>query len=287
MTAERLPEQYVQDAFHSYLKSSLTQAKMEGLLDAEMLSSAEADLMITGPALCLYFAALRCTTNPPSVPLPSISESTSPKELTISNCPSSFTTFLHIWSARVPEIQNLPREYQRDLARIICDIDPIFDPSEKNLRGLAADLRTVAIQISQRRSFQERYGEDLQVAIDSGSESSVAGTTQKAHFVPPPMYEPSPTTMSSSQDTSSMPAPTIDVAASSHHTSVLHAPAPHSHFHLSPFSIFHSHQSPSDRPKSASSSRSSDHSHAQPQHSLRSRSASPSIEIAPELYLPL
>lgn len=44
----RLSEEYVQDCFHSYLKSSLTQAKVERLLGTEILSSAEADLMITG-----------------------------------------------------------------------------------------------------------------------------------------------------------------------------------------------------------------------------------------------
>ena len=48
----RLSEEFVQDCFHSYLKSSLTQAKVERLVDAELLSSAEADLMITGE--CFY-----------------------------------------------------------------------------------------------------------------------------------------------------------------------------------------------------------------------------------------
>ena len=43
-----LDEEYVQDAFHSYLKSSLAQAKAERLLEVEVLSSAEGDLMITG-----------------------------------------------------------------------------------------------------------------------------------------------------------------------------------------------------------------------------------------------
>jgi hypothetical protein len=44
----RLDEQYVQDAFHSFLKSSLAHAKAERLLDVKVLSSAEADLMIAG-----------------------------------------------------------------------------------------------------------------------------------------------------------------------------------------------------------------------------------------------
>lgn len=53
--SERLSEQLVQDAFHSYLKSGLAQAKAERLLDTEVLSSAEADLMITG---MLYTSAV-------------------------------------------------------------------------------------------------------------------------------------------------------------------------------------------------------------------------------------
>jgi hypothetical protein len=55
-TSEEAPldEQYVQDAFHSYLKSSLAQAKAERLLDAELLSSAEGDLMIAGTPHPIY-----------------------------------------------------------------------------------------------------------------------------------------------------------------------------------------------------------------------------------------
>ena len=43
-----LSEEFVQNCFHSYLKSALTQAKAERLLDTDVLSSAEGDLMITG-----------------------------------------------------------------------------------------------------------------------------------------------------------------------------------------------------------------------------------------------
>ena len=47
-TSSHLDEEIIQDSFHSYLRSSLAQAKVERLLDAEVLSSAQADLMITG-----------------------------------------------------------------------------------------------------------------------------------------------------------------------------------------------------------------------------------------------
>lgn len=54
MSSGRLSEEQVSDAFHSYLKSSLSQAKAERLLDTELLSSAEADLMITGVSLLKF-----------------------------------------------------------------------------------------------------------------------------------------------------------------------------------------------------------------------------------------
>ncbi|KAH7903680.1 hypothetical protein BJ138DRAFT_1131268 [Hygrophoropsis aurantiaca] len=203
--SQHLSEEYIQDSFHSYLKSSLTQAKVEKLLDPDVLASAEADLMITGPALCLYFAALRSTTNPPSVPLPRRSKSAAspPLELTASNCPPAFASFLRVWADTVPRIQDLPPEHQHDLARIICNLDPLASPAAAGLGGIAADLRAVAIEISQRRSFQNRYAADLQAALDAGGSGSGSGLKVRASFVPPPIYDPS--SASPSASTTSLP----------------------------------------------------------------------------------
>ncbi|TEB33422.1 hypothetical protein FA13DRAFT_1812620 [Coprinellus micaceus] len=216
-----LPEKLIQDSFHSYLRSSLTQAKAERLLDEDLLSSAEADLMITGPALCLFFAALRSTTNPPSVPLPrakhagasnpssgeknsTLSLPTIPTELSYENCPPAFVSFLRVWAKNVPRIQSLAPEYQHDVARVICGLPPLSQPVDPSINGIAADLRGVAIEISQRRSFQERYGSALQAALDSNvggkSPNAASGSSggganlqpKRASFVPPPVYEPSP-----------------------------------------------------------------------------------------------
>ncbi|KAF8995023.1 hypothetical protein BDQ17DRAFT_1366074 [Cyathus striatus] len=182
-----LSEELIQNSFHSYLKSSLAQAKAERLLDADVLSSAEGDLMITGPALCLYFAALRSTTSPPSVPLPRQTKSSAPLDLSLSNCPPQFTSFLRVWSHTVPHIQSLAPEHQHDLARIICGLEPASSSTPREVNGIAADLRAVAIEISQRRSFQERYGDDLQAALDAGGGAEVGKRT--ASFAPPPTYE--------------------------------------------------------------------------------------------------
>ncbi|KAG6901432.1 hypothetical protein C0995_012062 [Termitomyces sp. Mi166 len=186
-----LSERHIQDSFHSYLKSSLTQAKAERLLDADILSSAESDLMITGPALCLYFAALRCTTNPPSVPLPRSGKSEAPIDLSFDNCPPAFAGFLRVWAHTVPAIQSLIPEYQHDLARVICGLEPLSQPVQPAIGGIAADLRAVAIEISQRRSFQDRFASDLQAALDSGTVPGSPGA-KKASFVPPPLYDSSP-----------------------------------------------------------------------------------------------
>ncbi|KAL5486324.1 hypothetical protein ACEPAI_7370 [Sanghuangporus weigelae] len=202
--SKRLSEELVSNAFHTYLKSSLTQARKHHLLDAEMLSSAEADIMITGPALCLYFAALRCTTTPPSVPLP-LDKDNEPVDLTADNCPRPFIGFIETWALTVPLIQSLTPEYQHDLARIICGLEPVTTPLHPDIARIAAELRAVAIEISQRRSFQDRYASDLQAVLDVAD----GGAGRRvASFVPPPMYDPSPSSsMSPSPNSQTVPLP--------------------------------------------------------------------------------
>ncbi|KAJ3931084.1 MAG: hypothetical protein NXY57DRAFT_1009089 [Lentinula lateritia] len=231
----QLSEEYIQNSFHSYLKSSLTQAKVERLLDADLLSSAEGDLMITGPALCLYFAALRSTTNPPSVPLPRHNKTSDPTELSSENCPPPFTPFLRVWAQTVPSIQALTPEYQHDLARIICDLEPVASPLNPNIHGIAADLRAVAIEISQRRSFQDRYAADLQAALDSGNEPS-SPRAKKASFVPPPSYEMSPpSSVQSSPNTQNLPLPPPSPTYGAGNQADIHDLASQSSSHLSPY----------------------------------------------------
>ena len=180
---------------------------------SSLLSSALSPgvIVIAGPALCLYFAALRSTTEPPSVPLPRRSKTESAAfNLSEENCPPQFRPFLLVWSHAVPEIQNLTPEHQHDLARIICSLQPIAVPANPRLKGIAADLRAVAIEISMRRTFQDRYASDLQAALDAGTNGRVK---VKASFVPPPSYSPSTSSHkpslshSSSSDISFSPMP--------------------------------------------------------------------------------
>ena len=178
---------------------------------------------------------MRCTTDPPSVPLPRHTKVSSPLDLSPSNCPEAFISFLNVWSSCVPHIQSLAPEHQHDLARIICNLEPVSRGPDAGLHGIAADLRAVAIEISQRRSFQERYGGDLQAAIDAGSGGS-SGVQVKASFVPPPVYDPSPTSSPGASPRSQR----LDLPASlrpgSPGQTISHNLPPQSPSHLSPYS---------------------------------------------------
>ena len=142
-----------------------------------------------GPALCLDLAALRCTANRPSVPLRTTDSSNSAlkttstprQQLSLSNCTPTFTPFMRLWSECVPAIQVLAPEHQHNLARVICNLAPPRRPPPVIAR-LAADLRSIAIEIIQCHSFQDCYASDLQAALDVGEPRS--GTTTKASFVP-------------------------------------------------------------------------------------------------------
>ena len=112
-------------------------------------------------------------------------------ELSYENCPPPFVSFLRVWANSVPSIQGLSPEAQHDLARVICGLDPLQEHVPPIIQGIAADLRAVAIEISQRRSFQDRYASDLQAALDSGADPETP-SPRKASFVPPPVYDPTP-----------------------------------------------------------------------------------------------
>lgn len=157
---------------------------------------------VPGPALCLFFAALRSKTSPPSVPIPSSASGTTAQLfLSAATCPPVFLPFFRLWAQTVPAIQALPSESQHDLARIICDKPPLQTQPPGNTNGnqpsstvhlmrIAADLRAVAIEITQRRTFQERYKMDLQSALDAGRPALAPGEEKRrvASFVPPPTY---------------------------------------------------------------------------------------------------
>ena len=139
------------------------------------------------------------------MPIPtSATGTTEPVSLSSTTCPPIFQPFFRLWAQSVPAIQALPSDAQHDLARIICDKPPLTAPvtnqdessssAPVHLNRIAADLRAVAIEITQRRTFQERYALDLQSALDVGQPPPSPGmpASEKrrvAAFAPPPSYD--------------------------------------------------------------------------------------------------
>ena len=154
-----------------------------------------------------------------------------PTELSYDNCPSPFVSFLRVWANTVPSIQSLVPEAQHDLARVICGLPPLtpdWGDAKMTINGIAADLRAVAIEISQRRSFQDRYASDLQAALDAGTDPGIR--SRKASFVPPPVYDPSPNASPVSpsfprQDSRGLLSPSTS-APSAHRSPTSRSPSP-------------------------------------------------------------
>jgi len=104
--------------------------------------------------------------------------------LSLANCPVAFIPFLEIWSSCVVTIQNLAPVYKPDLPRIICGLPPVVKPVLSDLYNLATKLRYIAAEISQRRSFQDRFASDLLDVGADGSMGSEALTTYTRSSVP-------------------------------------------------------------------------------------------------------
>ncbi|GAA6037128.1 hypothetical protein JCM8097_008750 [Rhodosporidiobolus ruineniae] len=183
----QLTEEQIVGAFHALARDSLAQARGEGLLDDEALQTADVDVQIAGPALTLLYAALGSTGTPPSISSPDLSFS-----LTSQNCPPTFKQAFSLWQATVEPIRNLPSAARYDLALLLCDKPAQSSPLRMEVPRLASDLKGIALEILQRRTFQLRFQSDLQAALDSSVRprtSSDSARPAQAQYEPPPMYE--------------------------------------------------------------------------------------------------
>jgi hypothetical protein len=178
----------VPDSSRICRQHGLSEARNARLIDDESLSSASSDVQVAGPALCLLVAALRSQGDPPSITVPNPSSIDPRATLTLSSytCPTVFSQFLQAWARAVPPIKSLDEERQQALARILCDLEPLTSPIDLAVVRLGSDLKALAVEISQRRTFRQRYRDDLQQTLHS---KSSWGSHEPA-FVSPPDYEP-------------------------------------------------------------------------------------------------
>ncbi|KAL9938773.1 hypothetical protein V8E36_002492 [Tilletia maclaganii] len=189
-------------AFHSMLKDALAQARAEGLIDDDILEQAGVDIQINGPALCLCFAALQAAGSPPAIRAPDGSF-----VMDNANCPPSFRVFFESWQREVIPIQRLSLETRHELIRLICDKPPLqaqLVEQHPDVSRIAVTLKSIAINLVQRRTFQLLFSDDLQHALDHhvrprspGARSRTSGESTRSNetgrsnqYQPPPGYEP-------------------------------------------------------------------------------------------------
>lgn len=110
--------------------------------------SADVDVQIAGPALCLFFSALGAQGDPPTIAAPDRSF-----ELTSGNCPPSFASFFKLWQQSVRPIKKLSSEARHDLALLLCDKEPVSSPLRTDVIRLASDLKAVSLEITQVSSL--------------------------------------------------------------------------------------------------------------------------------------
>ncbi|BGP53882.1 hypothetical protein JCM8202_006075 [Rhodotorula sphaerocarpa] len=182
--ADRLSEVQVVESFHLLLRESFRRAQAEGLLSEAEISAADIEVQVAGPALTLFYAALEAQGDPPCISSPDGSFT-----LSSENCPAPLASAFRLWQECVPRVRRYDEEARGDLARMVCEKEPEGMPLRMDVARTAADLKGIALEILQRRTFQIRFQADLQ--------SSVAGPTAPAGLPaargsPPVAYEPPP-----------------------------------------------------------------------------------------------
>ncbi|GAA5978113.1 hypothetical protein JCM10908_004233 [Rhodotorula pacifica] len=189
--ATPLTESQVVEGFHLLVRSSLQQAAAEGLLTAEEIETADVDVQIAAPSLALFFAALTAEGIPPSIASPDRTF-----VLSSVSCPPSLGDAFRLWQACVPKIRSYPDEANRDLALILCDKPPESMPLRMDVARTAADIKGIALEILQRRTFQTRFRADLQAALEAEEVSRPARRegvdSASARYQAPPAYDAPP-----------------------------------------------------------------------------------------------
>lgn len=112
----------------------------------------------------LFFAALSNVTDPPTVHVPA-SPSNPEFTLSVSTCPANLLPLFRLWQKAVNPLQSLSLDQQADVARLLCDLEPESQPVTTQMVKLSADLQSIAISISQRQTYLERYTHTLEAGL--------------------------------------------------------------------------------------------------------------------------
>lgn len=135
-----LDEKIAIEGLHRLLQAALSTVKE---IEPVMRQAAEGDLQVAAPALGLLWVSLRIRTKSPVIMLPTAdwdnnlanSFPTSREVthflgplLTAETCPLSLRPLFQHWCNIIPRVQALSPRLQSEVARIICDLEPLEFP---------------------------------------------------------------------------------------------------------------------------------------------------------------
>lgn len=135
-----LDEKTAIEGLHTLLQVALTTVAEIG---PGILQAADGDLQVIAPALGLLSASLRIQTKPPVIVLPTadwdtdiascfptareVRQARGPT-LSMETCPLSLRPLFQLWCNIVPRVQALSPRLRSEVARIICDLEPLEFP---------------------------------------------------------------------------------------------------------------------------------------------------------------
>jgi len=135
-----LDEKSAIEGLHRLLQATLSTIKE---IEPVMRQAAEGDLHVAAPALGLFWASLRVPTKPPIIALPTADWDNNLANsfptahqarhvrgplLTAETCPLSLRPLFQLWCNIIPRVQALSPRLQSEVARIICELEPLEFP---------------------------------------------------------------------------------------------------------------------------------------------------------------
>ena len=135
-----LDEKTTIEGLHRLLQAALSTVKE---IEPVMRQAAEGDLQVATPALGLLWVSLRIQTKSPVIVLPTAdwdnnlaNSFPTAREvrhvrgplLTVETCPLSLRPLFQLWCNIIPRVQALSPRLQSEVARIICDLEPLEFP---------------------------------------------------------------------------------------------------------------------------------------------------------------
>ena len=152
----------VLNAFHYYVKSSVSRAVQTGIFTAEEVESIDEKVVLLSPALAIVDSAFASANSEHTYAL---KDPRTGLVLTYANCPDELKEVYEPWLEITKKLKRLPEHQRVPLELYLSGLD------NKNLasastKQLAADINGLSIMITRRGTFKERFVADLDTLPD-------------------------------------------------------------------------------------------------------------------------